>query len=155
MVLEATGLLQPTVSIKQIIISFIDRLAVCNLLFLLIFQAFAKRERETNSSNTNDETNNEANETQDSKAEESGTNPEKEPEHETGIPSSIPLFEIFWKQVSNTIDQRPDIVLEDVSALLISLMNMAVSCYPDRIDYVYKIFQFANSYFQKANPSYV
>ncbi|OLL22782.1 Vacuolar protein sorting-associated protein 35 [Neolecta irregularis DAH-3] len=60
-----------------------------------------------------------------------------------GIPQDVPLFEVFWEQIVNLVKARPDIPLQDVSALLLSLANLSLNCYPDKLEYVDKIFSFA------------
>ena len=77
-----------------------------------------------------------------------------------GIPENVQLFEVFWTQVvqlmkvcfllgptlfgfSNRHKARPDLSIQDVTALLVSLTNLSVSCYPDRLEYVDQILGFA------------
>ena len=38
---------------------------------------------------------------------------------------------------------RPDLSIQDITALLVSLTNLSVSCYPDRLEYVDQILGFA------------
>lgn len=116
--LSSIAKFHPNINIKQIIITFIDRLT-----------AFAKRERDQRSA---DEDSNE-NVT------------------DSGIPEDIKLFEIFWEQVSSIIKVRTELSLEDVSSLLLSLMNLGINCYPDRMDYVQKLFTFSAEFFREQN----
>lgn len=61
---------------------------------------------------------------------------------EGGIPSDIQLFDIFSKQTQLVYDARPDMPIQDVIALQVSLLNMAISCYPGNlanIDQVLKV----------------
>jgi vacuolar protein sorting-associated protein 35 len=76
-----------------------------------------------------------------------------------GIPEDVPLFEVFWKQIVELMkvgcshyDQgccllylqaRPDLTIQDITALLVSLTNLSVSCYPDRLEYVDQVLGFA------------
>lgn len=76
-----------------------------------------------------------------------------------GIPENVKLFEVFWEQVvelikvclipvtpyntSHTSQARPDLSIQDVTALLVSLTNLSLSCYPDRLEYVDKVLGFA------------
>ncbi|KAJ2915638.1 hypothetical protein MD484_g4754, partial [Candolleomyces efflorescens] len=60
-----------------------------------------------------------------------------------GIPENVQLFEVFWKQVVNLIKARPDLSIQDITALLVSLTNLSVSCYPDRLEYVDQVLGFA------------
>lgn len=76
-----------------------------------------------------------------------------------GIPENVKLFEVFWEQVVELIkvcltpvppcaalhvaQARPDLSIQDVTALLVSLTNLSLSCYPDRLEYVDKVLGFA------------
>ncbi|TFK28349.1 vacuolar protein sorting-associated protein 35 [Coprinopsis marcescibilis] len=60
-----------------------------------------------------------------------------------GIPEDVPLFEVFWKQVVDLIKARPDLSIQDITALLVSLTNLSLSCYPDRLEYVDQVLGFA------------
>lgn len=62
-----------------------------------------------------------------------------------GIPSDVQLFEVFWHQVVELIKARPDLSIQDITALLVSLINLSLSCYPDRIDYVDQVLAFAKA----------
>ncbi|KAG9310353.1 vacuolar protein sorting-associated protein 35 [Chiua virens] len=62
-----------------------------------------------------------------------------------GIPEDAQLFEVFWKQVVELIKARPDLSIQDITALLVSLTNLSLSCYPDRLEYVDQILGFAHS----------
>jgi vacuolar protein sorting-associated protein 35 len=53
----------------------------------------------------------------------------------SGIPSNIKLFEIFYEQVLHVI-QLQRLPIQDITALLVSLANLALTIYPDRLDYV-------------------
>jgi vacuolar protein sorting-associated protein 35 len=76
-----------------------------------------------------------------------------------GIPEDVQLFEVFWKQVvelikvgydspfksslTEFIQARPDLSIQDITALLVSLTNLSLSCYPDRLEYVDQVLGFA------------
>ncbi|KAI0044890.1 vacuolar protein sorting-associated protein 35 [Auriscalpium vulgare] len=60
-----------------------------------------------------------------------------------GIPVNVKLFEVFWEQVVQLIKARPDLSIQDVTALLVSLTNLSLSCYPDRLEYVDQVLGFA------------
>ncbi|KAL0576891.1 retromer complex subunit Vps35 [Marasmius crinis-equi] len=53
-----------------------------------------------------------------------------------GVPENVQLFEVFWKQVVELIKARPDLSIQDITALFVSLTNLSLSCYPDRLEYV-------------------
>ncbi|EIW72419.1 hypothetical protein TREMEDRAFT_41747 [Tremella mesenterica DSM 1558] len=61
-----------------------------------------------------------------------------------GIPEDVRLFEVFWEQVVQLIKARPDLSIQDITALCVSLINLALSCYPDRLEYVDQILSFAS-----------
>ncbi|EMD41515.1 hypothetical protein CERSUDRAFT_110069 [Gelatoporia subvermispora B] len=61
-----------------------------------------------------------------------------------GVPENVKLFEVFWQQVVELIKARPDLSIQDVTALLVSLTNLSLSCYPDRLEYVDQILIFAS-----------
>ncbi|KAI0271719.1 vacuolar protein sorting-associated protein 35 [Gloeopeniophorella convolvens] len=60
-----------------------------------------------------------------------------------GVPEDVKLFEVFWEQVVELVKARPDLSIQDVTALLVSLTNLSLSCYPDRLEYVDKVLGFA------------
>lgn len=62
-----------------------------------------------------------------------------------GVPVNVPLFEVFWAQVVQLIHARPDVSLPDVTALLVALLQLSLSCYPDRLEYVDQVLGFAAS----------
>lgn len=61
-----------------------------------------------------------------------------------GIPENVKLFEVFWHQVVELVRARPDLSIQDVTALLVSLTNLSLSCYPDRLEYVDQVLAFAS-----------
>ena len=103
-----------------------------------------------------------------SEGEKDGKGKEKEKEAEPeqikkfrGVPENVKLFEVFWHQVVELIkvsclsktpclvvhvklvQARPDLSIQDITALLVSLTNLSLSCYPDRLEYVDQILGFA------------
>ncbi|KIY66755.1 vacuolar protein sorting-associated protein 35 [Cylindrobasidium torrendii FP15055 ss-10] len=62
-----------------------------------------------------------------------------------GIPENVQLFEVFWKQVVELIRARPDLSIQDITALFVSLTNLSVSCYPDRLEYVDQVLAYTAS----------
>ena len=53
-----------------------------------------------------------------------------------GIPSSIPLFDIFSEQISALSITRPHMPKEDMICLHVSLVNMALQCYNEKKELV-------------------
>ncbi|CAG9821025.1 unnamed protein product [Phaedon cochleariae] len=51
----------------------------------------------------------------------------------------VELFEVFSTQVSSIIANRQYLPPEDMVALQVALVNLALKCYPDRIDYIDKV----------------
>lgn len=70
-----------------------------------------------------------------------------------GIPENVKLFEVFWHQIVELIKARPDLSIQDITALLVSLMNLSVSCYPDRLEYVDQILGFASEKIKEFSDS--
>ncbi|KAF5299578.1 hypothetical protein FQR65_LT09383 [Abscondita terminalis] len=56
-----------------------------------------------------------------------------------GVPSNVQLFEVFSDQVTSIITNRQDLPVEDMVSLQVALVNLALKCYPDRVDYVDKV----------------
>ncbi|KAJ3262044.1 Vacuolar protein sorting-associated protein 35 [Boothiomyces macroporosus] len=110
--LQATARLQPSVNVKQIVISLIDR-----------FSNFAARARE----------------------EYNASRPEGEQDDKphSGIPDDVKLFDVFWVQINDLILARPEFTIEDVIALLVSLNSLALNCYPERLEYMDRVFGMA------------
>lgn len=46
---------------------------------------------------------------------------------------------------------RSDMPTEDIVALQVSLINLALKCYPDRVDYVDKVLEYTEEIFSKLN----
>lgn len=67
----------------------------------------------------------------------------KTPKKYRGIPEDVKLFEVFWVQVVQLIRARPDLSIQDITALLVSLINLSLSCYPDQLEYVDQVLAFA------------
>ncbi|KAF2398286.1 vacuolar protein sorting-associated protein 35 [Trichodelitschia bisporula] len=157
--LSATARLHPQVNVKAIVIGLMDRLsaysareanaetpedrqkneeeATVKLLERLKLSKDAVPE-----SHQNGET---ADTPVDSRAPTLAGSEEPEAEAETktrGIPDSIKLFEIFHEQVTSLIKLQR-LPLADAIALLVSLTNLALNVYPDRLDYVDQVLEFA------------
>lgn len=50
---------------------------------------------------------------------------------------------------------RPDLTIQDITALCVSLINLSLSCYPDRLEYVDQILSFAQGKVQEFAQKYV
>ncbi|KAJ3411993.1 Vacuolar protein sorting-associated protein 35 [Chytridiales sp. JEL 0842] len=61
----------------------------------------------------------------------------------SGIPDDVQLFDVFWSQITELVQARPEFTIQDIVALLVSLMNLSLNCYPDRLDNVDKVLGFA------------
>lgn len=59
-----------------------------------------------------------------------------------GIPENVKLFDVFYEQVIHlvTVQRLP---IQDITALLTSLINLATTIYPDRLDYVDQVLHYA------------
>lgn len=73
---------------------------------------------------------------------ESAAQPNGEAKTSRGIPDNIKLFEIFHEQVINLVSMQR-LPIQDITALLVSLANLALSIYPERLDYVDQVLQYA------------
>jgi vacuolar protein sorting-associated protein 35 len=60
-----------------------------------------------------------------------------------GIPENIRLYEIFFEQVINLVNAQ-HLQIQDTTALLVSLANLALNIYPDRLDYVDQVLEYAS-----------
>ncbi|KAL2153551.1 hypothetical protein VTH82DRAFT_4706 [Thermothelomyces myriococcoides] len=61
-----------------------------------------------------------------------------------GIPENVPLYEIFFGQVKNLV-QAQRLPIQDIIALCVSLTNLALNIYPERLEYVDQILEYAHS----------
>lgn len=57
----------------------------------------------------------------------------------TSILKEVQLFEVFSEQVSQIISNRQYFPTEDMISLQVALMNLALKCYPDKVEYVDKV----------------
>lgn len=67
------------------------------------------------------------------------------------IPNEIQLFDIFSQQISLIIQNRPDMPPEDIVSLQVALINLALKCYPNKIDYVDKVLETTEEIFHRLN----
>ncbi|KAL1989599.1 hypothetical protein VTN49DRAFT_6796 [Thermomyces lanuginosus] len=58
------------------------------------------------------------------------------------LPEDVKLYEIFFEQVTNLIKAR-GLPIQDIIALLVSLVNLALNLYPDRLEYVDQVLEYA------------
>lgn len=77
------------------------------------------------------------------------------PKRFRGIPEDVKLFEVFWHQVVELVKARPDLSIQDITALLVSLTNLSLSCYPDRLEYVDQVLAFATEKISEFKDMYV
>ncbi|CAN9114502.1 unnamed protein product [Alternaria alternata] len=64
-------------------------------------------------------------------------------EKRRGIPNNVKLFEIFHEQVQ-TLVKMQRLPIQDTIGLLVSLANLALNIYPERLDYIDQVLTFAN-----------
>lgn len=128
LILDATSNLNPAVNINRALLPLVTRLA-----------DFALRERENG-------TDLEKALQGASLEETSKDQPEEEPESAdatTSIEPSENLFEVIWNHFQKLVNLRPDIPLEDRTALLQALARLSLCWYPDNMEYVDMVLQFA------------
>jgi vacuolar protein sorting-associated protein 35 len=70
-------------------------------------------------------------------------NPDGSVKKYRGIPEDVELFVVFWTQIVELVKQRPDLTVQDLTALLVSLTNLSLSCYPEKINYVDQVLTYA------------
>ncbi|PGH23365.1 hypothetical protein AJ80_02618 [Polytolypa hystricis UAMH7299] len=58
------------------------------------------------------------------------------------LPNNVKLYEIFYEQVLNLVKSR-GLPIQDTIALLVSLVNLALNIYPDRLEYVDQVLEYA------------
>lgn len=58
--------------------------------------------------------------------------------------ASVQLYEVFFAQVKNLVEAQ-HLPIQDTIALLVSLQNLALNNYPDRLDYVDQILAYATT----------
>lgn len=57
------------------------------------------------------------------------------------IPATDRLFEVFYKQVMQVVSMQR-LPIQDITALLVSLVNLALNIYPERLDYVDQVLSY-------------
>ncbi len=100
------------------------------------------------------------------------TGAEADGEKTEPVPKGVKLFEVFWHQVVELIkvgraadsacganaasrQARPDLSIQDITALCVSLINLSLSCYPDRLEYVDQILTFTQTRVQEFAQKWV
>ncbi|ORY87979.1 vacuolar protein sorting-associated protein 35 [Protomyces lactucae-debilis] len=155
--LSAVGKLNPHANVKQVVIQMIDRLAsfaasetenepaderarkeeqAARALSKRLAGTKVTDEQPVEAADTPTEAEGEASAS-------SKTTKEQSTETYRGIPVDIRLFEIFWNQIVSLVQSRQELKIQDVSAMLVSLCNLALSCYPTQLDYIDQILSYA------------
>ncbi|KAF7169182.1 hypothetical protein CNMCM5623_001956 [Aspergillus felis] len=70
------------------------------------------------------------------------SNANGESDAKPGVPADVRLYAIFYDQVVNLIKTR-GLPIQDTMALLVSLVNLALNTYPDKLEYVDQVLDFA------------
>jgi vacuolar protein sorting-associated protein 35 len=170
LLLSAISRLNPHVDLKKIVIGLMDRLssyaareaetstdpdtkkqreedAVTKLLEHLKVSEETKDEPKEDGEapaaqeNGVEKTTNETPETTKPAEEEPATNGNGEDKKPTA-PQDVKLYNIFYEQVVNLIKSR-GLPIPDTMALLVSLVNLALNTYPNQLEYVDQVLQFA------------
>ncbi|KAL4979278.1 vacuolar protein sorting-associated protein 35 [Aspergillus desertorum] len=167
LLLSAIARLNPHVDLKKIVIGLMDRLssyaareaetstdpvtrkqkeeeAVTKLLENLKISEEAqekmKEDATTTQENGVEQTPTEIEET--TKPAEEATANRGEGDQKPTAPQDVKLYDIFYDQVVNLIKSR-GLPIQDTMALLVSLVNLALNTYPERLEYVDQVLQFA------------
>lgn len=122
--LKSCAQLQSKVNVKNIIISLIDRLAAYNQRNGKALSSAAAR---------------------------SGAGGGDADSAADTIAEEVQLFEVFSKQISNIVQVRTDMPLENTVSLQIALVRIAQKVYSDRIDYVDKVLETTDQILQRLN----
>lgn len=177
--LDATTKLNPNVSVKKIILTLVNRLAdyaaqqTENGEEVEVGAEVEKKMNELKvDDNKNEDKHGDEDEDKDKdKAENEGTGDgEEDKEKEEGkddennktedtkaesqtvrgIPANINLFDVFWKHLENLLQARPDLPLQDTTAILNGILKLCLNCYPNDIEYIDKILGFAKTQTENA-----
>ncbi|KAJ5155515.1 hypothetical protein N7492_008318 [Penicillium capsulatum] len=167
--LSAIASLHPLVDLKKIVIGLMDRLstyatkeadsargveerkqteeeAVSRLLEKLELEKKTKKQESTEAAA--DATTQENGTLATDRSEEPSDSPkeqeksDKEEDTKPEPPTEVRLYDIFYEQVINLITKR-GLPIQDTMALLVSLVNLALHIYPDRLEYVDQVLDFA------------
>lgn len=166
--LNATANLHPQASVKKVILALVNRLAdyaareaesdkpeEVDLLAASLESATVKDaitsedkpEEEAKEGETESEGEVKAEADTDKKEEEPSKDEEeegapKEVATRRGVPVNIDLFDIFWSLLLKLLDVRPDLPIEDITALLVGIARLSLNCYPERTENIDKILEF-------------
>ncbi|KAF9428272.1 Vacuolar protein sorting-associated protein 35, partial [Podila epigama] len=164
--LSATAQLHPKVNVKQIVIALIDRLAAHAAREADSNEdedeeqeeeapASPKASKKSEDKEAGDdsetladgeEADAEATNEEDEASDEAKAAPSPKPakiRKIRGIPEDVRLFEVFWGKIVELVKFRPDLSIQDITALLVSLINLSLSCYPDNLGYADQVLGFA------------
>ena len=140
LLLQSIAKFNPQVSIKSIIIAFVDRLT-----------SYATRLAQQHQSPVHPTQSGHDNNNNNSDSESPvATSPVM-----AAIPDDIKLFDVFWREISSVIRTRPDLATEDVAALLVSMMKLTLGCYPSDLGNVNQVLAFASTAFEKRHDEVV
>ncbi|KAJ5722588.1 hypothetical protein N7488_000623 [Penicillium malachiteum] len=168
LLLSAIARLNPHVDLKKIVITLMDRLstyaakegetestiepearkqseeeAVTRLLQKLELDKETKKQAPAENTDASADTPKENGTDEPSKPEEPVA--ESEPtngEDSKAVPTEVKLYDIFYDQVVNLIKTR-GLPIQDTMALLVSLVKLALNIYPDQLEYVDQVLDFA------------
>ncbi|KAI9851019.1 MAG: Vacuolar protein sorting-associated protein 35 [Thelocarpon superellum] len=73
---------------------------------------------------------------------ESANGEEEHATTKTSVTGDVKLYEIFYDQVVNLVNAQR-LAIQDTTALLVSLANLALKIYPDRLEYVDQVLSYA------------
>jgi vacuolar protein sorting-associated protein 35 len=174
--LSATTRLNPHVNVKGIVVGLMDRLSayaqrqtesepveermkkeeesVAKLLENLQLGIHNKKEEEPPKTQNGETSETPAADSEAAPSESDNKDKEEESKEEDegikkrGIPDNVKLFEIFYEQVINLVKVQR-LPIQDTIALLVSLSNLALNIYPERLDYVDRVLEYANEKVQQ------
>lgn len=170
MLLSAISRLNPQVDLKKIVIGLMDRLstyaakenesttapearkqteeeAVTKLLEKLeLDKEKKKKEADEAAKEKQENGTEESSKTEEEEPAESSKEPEQKEENaedeKSNLPAEVKLYDIFYEQVVNLIKTR-GLPIQDTMALLVSLVNLALNIYPEHLEYVDQVLNFA------------
>lgn len=64
------------------------------------------------------------------------------------IPTNIDIFDTFFVHVGKVIEQRPNMEVTDVLTLQVSLLNLSLKCYPQKLNYVDQVLGFSGTFLE-------